>query len=558
VRYNYNTMSGATSKMDIVDITGNILICHDSCQLQTNYDVANKLTVGNQENVLSLSFSGGNSVKYNGMSDTMQLQQFQLQRVQIIYPPIHFIKSVMNNNWLELILTHQTVDKKTTLNLAIILTPDDSKASQGTLAYKLFESIAQNIPITGNQSNVAVVEWYVKDLLPADSSFFSYTAPSDQTVGWIVFQNLVNIPTIFVDNYKRLVANPNAKVSQTPPTNPVDLVIFGYTAPSPSGAAGNAVSGSVGSATGSIKCPSITDLKKQEEAKGKQAVQAPVNNSNTQTQTGTDAGEKKAPPQVASGMSWWKIALIIIGSSIGIGILFGISYFMYKSSSLSAIGANNSTTSILSGMVKNAITTITKPFVGPAVVSNVSVNEMVNKQQEQKEGRPSNVNVKGVVNRQQGQNEGKLNKVVNRQQKQNEGKPSNVSVKRVVNKQQEQNEGGPELGPEELEEGRPEELEEGTEEETGSEPEEQPEENNSEEESQRQELLEQEKANRIAKEQQAEANRIAREQQAEANRIEMERKAEANRLAKEKRNRDERNQKIRQNNKKLSEDLIEL
>lgn len=102
-----------TSK-EIIDIKGNILICHEACKVIFNYDTPNKLTVNNNNSVLTLSQSG-NTLQYNGIDDSLKSYKFTLYNITLNYPSSHFINSYINPQWIEMILQHQTDDKKRNL-----------------------------------------------------------------------------------------------------------------------------------------------------------------------------------------------------------------------------------------------------------------------------------------------------------------------------------------------------------------------------------------------------------------------------------------------------------
>lgn len=327
-----------TSK-EIIDIKGNILICHEACKVIFNYDTPNKLTVNNTNSTLTLSQSG-NTLQYNGIDDSLKSYKFTLYNITLNYPSSHFINSYINPQWIEMILQHQTDDKKTQLNLSVLLVPDDSKSSQNTLAYKLFDNIGKNIPDVGQSRDIPITEWYVKDVLPDDKSFYSYISPSNEFLNWIVFQNYVKMPSTFLQAFKSKVAG-NVKVDTTPPTNPDGLIIFGFKDDSKP-----ASSGSTSATTVNAKCPSVEDIKKQiqNETQNKTTAASSATPSTAPSATPSTTTSSASSPSVSgeaqsSGTesnkntsfwgSWKGIIVIILIVIVSLAIFVFVAYYLY-------------------------------------------------------------------------------------------------------------------------------------------------------------------------------------------------------------------------------------
>ncbi len=343
-----------TSK-EIIDIKGNILICHEACKVIFNYDTPNKLTVNNTNSTLTLSQSG-NTLQYNGIDDSLKSYKFTLYNITLNYPSSHFINSYINPQWIEMIMQHQTDDKKTQLNVSVLLVPDDSKSAQNTLAYKLFDNIGKNIPDVGQSRDIPITEWYVKDVLPDDKSFYSYISPSNEFLNWIVFQNYVKMPSTFLQAFKSKVAG-NVKVDTTPPTNPDGLIIFGFKDDSRPTS-----SGSTPATTVNAKCPSVEDIKKQiqNEAQNKTTVSAapPAAPSTT-----TSAAPSASSPSVSGAAqssgtesdkntsfwgSWKGILVIILIVIVSLALFVFVAYYLYFKF-LSGRGSQESFFDVLKG-----------------------------------------------------------------------------------------------------------------------------------------------------------------------------------------------------------------
>lgn len=340
-----------TSK-EIIDIKGNILICHEACKVIFNYDTPNKLTVNNTNSTLTLSQSG-NTLQYNGIDDSLKSYKFTLYNITLNYPSSHFINSYINPQWIEMIMQHQTDDKKTQLNVSVLLVPDDSKSAQNTLAYKLFDNIGKNIPDVGQSRDIPITEWYVKDVLPDDKSFYSYISPSNEFLNWIVFQNYVKMPSTFLQAFKSKVAG-NVKVDTTPPTNPDGLIIFGFKDDSRP-----ASSGSTPATTVNAKCPSVEDIKKQiqNETQNKTTASSAPSAAPPTTTNATNATTSASSPSVAGDGtdkntsfwgSWKGIIVIILIVILSLAIFVFVAYYLYFKF-LSGRGSQESFFDVLKG-----------------------------------------------------------------------------------------------------------------------------------------------------------------------------------------------------------------
>lgn len=217
-----------------IDITGKIFICDELCNLDCNFFDYDKLTLFNRNKYLEIQYNNKSFVNFNG-NGSINLKYY-LQKIIIISPPKHFINSSRDLNNLELILIFQSDKKYLLVSVFMSPVPNENDPNYiSKLSYKLVEKFSNSLPTktiqTLNISNVG--KWNIEDLLPEDKSFYTYIAPTDDTINWIVYQNPIYVPKNLKENYDKYVLKNipdyakllnEAKV----PMNPSNLTLFNH------------------------------------------------------------------------------------------------------------------------------------------------------------------------------------------------------------------------------------------------------------------------------------------------------------------------------------------
>ena len=135
---------------------------------------------------------------------------------------------------LELILIHESEDKKLYQNISVLLYGSDACSEKKKVQYKLFNEISDNIPLKSEGSKEITVEsWSPNDFLPENKSFYTYNSPTNTKLNWVVFKEEVCVPNELIEKYYKYVLDPNKKLSlelrNAPvPKNPENLILFGH------------------------------------------------------------------------------------------------------------------------------------------------------------------------------------------------------------------------------------------------------------------------------------------------------------------------------------------
>lgn len=222
-----------------IDIIGNIFICDELCDLTFNYKEHSKINIINNNALLEIDYGNGSYINYNGGEKFgSEQQKYFLKKIALIGPSKHFIKSFRrnsdNNMGLELILIHESEDKKLYQNISVLLYGSDTCSEKKKIQYKLFNEISDNIPLKSEGSKEITVEsWSPNDFLPENKSFYTYNSPTNTKLNWIVFKEEVCVPKALIDKYYKYVLDPNKKLSlelrNAPvPKNPENLILFGH------------------------------------------------------------------------------------------------------------------------------------------------------------------------------------------------------------------------------------------------------------------------------------------------------------------------------------------
>ncbi len=221
-----------------INITGNILICDELCNLEFHYNSTDNLVLENNGKNLIIKYNNPGFIYYNGGDDFgTRRSKYFLKEIIITMPTNHYIKSHRNSNWMELILLHESEDKLSYQFISLLLDPTDSQTAQKTIQYQLykkFKDIPSSSQGTKKLENVVKIDGI--DFLPDEDqrSFYTYNSPWDQSINWIVLETPLQVPTVLRDNLQKALGITRAnyadrlQINQPIPTNPEDLIIFGH------------------------------------------------------------------------------------------------------------------------------------------------------------------------------------------------------------------------------------------------------------------------------------------------------------------------------------------
>lgn len=227
-----------------IDITGNIFICDQLCNLTFKYKDNNKMKIKNNIKYLEIDYDNNSYINFNGGdNNNSKFRDYILKKIIIISPPKHFIKSSRNINDLEMMFIHESTENNKTLYqiTSIILEPTINTEYAKNISYKLFEKFSGNIPTSAQKLyNVKDIsdnnQWNAEDFLPDNRTFFTYNSPHDDTINYVVFQSKVYVPSNMGSNYNKYIISPlltldkeyiNKIMTTKPPINPSNLYIFG-------------------------------------------------------------------------------------------------------------------------------------------------------------------------------------------------------------------------------------------------------------------------------------------------------------------------------------------
>jgi len=196
---------------------GNILPCIELCNINFNFQQQNKLIITNQNGKLYISPDVGNKLKstmfpcYSSInicseSTTPSDKLYTLVDIIITCPSLH--REYQNNTptildgEIYMVFKNDTHSNTTYKVLAILLEETSNLSTSTPEAYKLFESIATNLPKNDSQKTITTIaDWDLNDLLPKNKWFYNYVHPNNALVNWYVYKNHIYIPPSFKSNY---------------------------------------------------------------------------------------------------------------------------------------------------------------------------------------------------------------------------------------------------------------------------------------------------------------------------------------------------------------------
>jgi carbonic anhydrase len=220
-----------------INITGNIFICNQLCQLEIEYTSLNQLSLTSASNTLfwnlpTSQINPGKIIFNGGDNSSTKLQDYYLKEIIMVGPS----KLLMNNQSFnfQLNFVHQSEDGKRNIILIVFIQASDSPISRKTLPHRYFDAIIQNGLPTMEQTTLpinTITEWNPNELIPDDQSFYSFIG-QDNVTNYIVFQNPIQMSTsaqnMLIDQiYGGLqIFNQNA-LDPKKVTNPENLILYG-------------------------------------------------------------------------------------------------------------------------------------------------------------------------------------------------------------------------------------------------------------------------------------------------------------------------------------------
>jgi carbonic anhydrase len=307
-----------------IDIIGNIFICDELCDLTFNYKEHSKMNITNKNVLLEIDYGNGSYINYNGGEKFgSEQQKYFLKKIALVGPAKHFIKSFRrnsdNNMGLELILIHESEDKKLYQNISVLLYGSDACSEKKKVQYKLFNEISNNIPLKSEGTKEITVEsWSPNDFLPENKSFYTYNSPTNTKLNWIVFKEEVCVPKALIEKYYKYVLDPNKKLSlelrNAPvPKNPENLILFGHQVVK---MVSSQCARKIADKVAKEKEGAIPLEKPKEEEKQKEDIKEEEKKEDDKKEVieddkkEEDKKEEEKPKEV--GISWWGWLLIII------------------------------------------------------------------------------------------------------------------------------------------------------------------------------------------------------------------------------------------------------
>lgn len=200
---------------------GNILPCVELCNINYNFQTQDKFTVSNQNGRLFVQTDEGlsskstmfpcyTSVDICSAANTPSDKLYTLEDIIITCPSLHRLyvdgKVTIFDGEIYIVFKN-TYEGSTTYKVLSILLTQTSTMSTATAnnclnAYKLFESLANDLPDKDSENTVSTIaDWDINDLLPANKWFYNYTHPNNINVNWYVFKNPLYIPNLFKTNF---------------------------------------------------------------------------------------------------------------------------------------------------------------------------------------------------------------------------------------------------------------------------------------------------------------------------------------------------------------------
>ena len=220
-----------------INITGNIFICDQLCQLEVKYQNISSPILVYADNTLFFEFNNPQQspgyIVFNG-GDTKSTQQknYLLKQIIVQAPP----KILLNNQSYDMQMNfiHQSEDGKRNIILVVLLQAADGIQSRKMLSYQFFDTIIQNGLPTIEQSTKTIdtiTQWNPDELLPLDQTFYTYIS-QDTVSTYIVFQNPIQISTnardvMIEQSFGGLQIIQQAQLNPAKLTNPTDLILYG-------------------------------------------------------------------------------------------------------------------------------------------------------------------------------------------------------------------------------------------------------------------------------------------------------------------------------------------
>ena len=200
---------------------GNILPCVELCNINFNFQQQDKFTVSNQNGRLYIETDEGLSSKSSmfpcfqsvdicSVANTPSDKLYTLEDIIITSPSLHRLyvneKATIFDGEIYIVFKN-TYEGETTYKVLSVLLTQTSTMSLATAnnclnAYKLFESLANDLPEKDSETTVSTIaDWDINDLLPANKWFYNYTHPNNTSVNWYVYKNPLYIPSTFKTNF---------------------------------------------------------------------------------------------------------------------------------------------------------------------------------------------------------------------------------------------------------------------------------------------------------------------------------------------------------------------
>lgn len=358
-------MSGTNTKIDYfatieaqprVPIFGQSLICSDRCNVTYNYNTQNNITVNNTGKTLTIDYSNGGSVLFNGNdSYGNQNDQYTLKEMNFMLPS-HNVTVPSNDNVIgaassvqnmlssgsggssgsgndtpqiptssliqypiQMNLVHESADGERFLVISQMMNVSDSLDSQKTNTWKFFNLIANNFPLKGKSKTInltgpnVVQLQNLNNILPKNRSFYNFI--SSNIVAWIVYKEIGSIPSAFFKQYANVIIGQPMANTYINEMNNIKV-----TAP-PSKFAIKRIFSSDVQPIADIKDIEVKENATQQNGNGDDK---DTKKDDTKKESGGDSGSKLKP---------WQIALIVIGSILGVLLIGYLAYRMSEGAS---------------------------------------------------------------------------------------------------------------------------------------------------------------------------------------------------------------------------------
>jgi carbonic anhydrase len=231
----YNTIYPKPNSGKVNVGTGNkpMLVCSSRCSYKLNYPLTrmtNYIRIYNNNNVVRINYDNSekselNYIMFNG-DDRYQttIQKYILRDILLLAPSRH---KITNEEYdLEVQLIHESKDDSTKLQvISIMMSVDDNKSDSEN--YGFFEYIGENIP--SYEDNIAKVKYQskyndsssksfsLKSIIPKNESFYTYN--DTDGINYIIFKNIMYIPSSLINNLKSKINKSDIIPSDTDMTS---------------------------------------------------------------------------------------------------------------------------------------------------------------------------------------------------------------------------------------------------------------------------------------------------------------------------------------------------